>query len=193
MKTYFSVLLSAALSISAVLGSADPFVGKWQLIPQQSTYAPGTCPARMVIEMEAVGVGIRYHSETTYPDGRTSQSQYAADYNGPEAIVTGATGLFTPVSLKRLEPNVVVASYKRGFQVIATSRREVSGDGRIMTITTTSTDHAGKVVTNVGVYEKVAARTVAPDPRAPDLCPTRKIYSMNEHGNNQSMPSGTIS
>jgi hypothetical protein len=124
---------------------------------QQSSYAPGTCPARMIIEMEAVGTGIRYHSETALANGRTSQSQYTADYDGREAIVIGTNGLLTPVALKRLAPNIVMASYKRGFQVIATSRREVSSDGRIMTITTTSTDRDGKVVTNIGVYEKVAA------------------------------------
>jgi hypothetical protein len=41
------------------------------------------------------------------------------------------------------------------MQVIATSRRVVSKNGRVMTITTVSTDKDGKSVTNVGVYEKV--------------------------------------
>ncbi len=74
-------------------------------------------------------------------------------------MVMGTNGLLTPVALKRLTSNIVVAFYKRGFQVIATSRREVSGDGRTMTITTTSADRDGKVVTNIGVYERVAAET----------------------------------
>lgn len=157
MKTHRFLLLSAALSISAVLGANDPFAGRWQLNVQQSSYLPGTCPARMVIEMETVGDGIRYRSETTYTNGRTSQSQYSADYSGREAIVTGNNGLLAPVSLKRLGPNVVVASYKRGFLVLATSRRVVSNDGQTMTITTTSTDRDGKVITSIGIYDRAIA------------------------------------
>jgi hypothetical protein len=156
MRAFLILLFAAAFSIAAALAAADAFAGKWQMNVSKSSYAPGTCLARMVIEMETVNAGIRYHSETTYSNGHTSQSQYIADYDGPEAIVIGTNGLLTPVALKRLAPDIVVASYKRGFQVIATSRREVSSNGRTMTITTTSTDRDGKVVTNIGVYERVA-------------------------------------
>jgi len=62
-----------------------------------------------------------------------------------------------PVSLKRIDRNTVEASYLRGRQVVATSRRVVSKDGRTMTITTTSPDKDGKTVTNVGVYERTPA------------------------------------
>jgi hypothetical protein len=48
----------------------------------------------------------------------------------------------------------VVATYKRGGQTIATSRRVVSKDGRKMTITTNSPDISGKNVLSIGVYEK---------------------------------------
>jgi hypothetical protein len=156
MKRFAYVLVSGILWASLAVGAADPFVGKWRLNPQKSQYAPGTIPVRMVIEMDAVGDGIHYRSETTYSNGYSTHSEYTADYNGREAIVTGSIGLMTPVSLKRVDSNVVVASYVRALQAIATSRREVSPDGRIMTITTTSRDRDGKVVTTTGVYERVA-------------------------------------
>ena len=71
--------------------------------------------------------------------------------------MVAAGGLMAPVSLQRLDERTVVASYKRGMQVVATSRRVVSRNGRVMTITTVSPDKDGRSVTNVGVYEKVAA------------------------------------
>jgi hypothetical protein len=62
--------------------------------------------------------------------------------------------MLLPVSLKQLDSNTVVASYTRALQAVATSRRVVSKDGRLMTITTTSRDRSGKSVTSIGVYEK---------------------------------------
>lgn len=152
---YFLVAIS---TVCLALGGTDPFVGKWTLNVQKSKYAAGTCPKRMIIEMDAEGDGVRYRSETITASGASSSAKYAAAYDGREVIVMGANGMMTPVALKRETPSVVVASYVRGQQVVATSRREVSKDGRWMTVTTTSKDGSGKSVVNVGVYERAASK-----------------------------------
>ena len=108
----------------------------------------------MLIEMEPTAHGVHYRSETIFADGRTLHSEYSADYDGKESMVMGAHGMLLPVTLKRTDPKTVVATYTRGFQVIAVSRRTVSLDGRSMTITTTSKNQSGKNVTNVGVYDR---------------------------------------
>jgi hypothetical protein len=141
---------------SAVLAAADPFVGTWTLNLQKSKYPPGTLPKRMIIRMEAADDGIRYRSETIDAAGRTSTAEYIAGYDGKEAIVKGGLGLLLPVSLKRVDANTVDASYMRGFQVVAASRRVVSKDGRVMTVTTTSKDKDGNSVTNIGIYDRTA-------------------------------------
>ena len=162
MKRHLCSLLFAALIISPILPiiaatpacDHDPFAGVWQLNPQKSKYPGATCPKRMVIVMACAGNGVRYRSETTYADGHASRSEYTASYDGKEAIVMGSGGLLLPVSLKRLDTGTVVASYMRGMQVVATSHRVVSRDGRLMTITTISPDRSGKKITTIGVYEK---------------------------------------
>lgn len=111
----------------------------------------------MVIEMEKVGDGIRYRSRTTLANGRSTQAEYTAEYNGKETIVMGAAGMLAPVSLKRVDSNTVVASYSRALQVVATSRRVVSKNGRVLTVTTVSKDSGGNTVTNTGVYDRVVA------------------------------------
>ena len=110
--------------------------------------------------MEAAGEGIRYRSETIDAHGRTSTAEYVAKYDSKEATVSGAVGLFLPVSLKRVDLNTVEASYMRGFQAVATSRRVVSKDGRVMTVTTTSKDKDGHSVTNIGIYDRTAAALI---------------------------------
>jgi len=150
------LLISPALPVTAATPACDhdPFTGTWQLNPQKSKYQGATCPRRMVIVMACAGNGVRYRSETTYADGHASRSEYTAGYDGKEAIVMGSGGLLLPVSLKRLNAGTVVASYMRGMQVVATSKRVVSKDGRLMTITTISPDKSGKKITTIGVYEK---------------------------------------
>ena len=130
------MLLSVALSACLLTAATDPFVGTWRLNVRKSKYAPGTCPKSMIIEMTTAGNGVKYRSETTLSNGRTTQSTYTADYNGTEAIVSTGAGLMAPVSLQRTDDHTVVASYKRGMQVIASSRRVVSKNGREMTVTT---------------------------------------------------------
>jgi len=162
MKRHLCSLLLALLIISPNLPvnaatpgcDHDPFTGTWQMNPQKSRYPGATCPKRMVIVMACAANGVRYRSETIYADGHASRSEYNASYDGKEAIVMGSGGLLLPVSLKRLDAYTVVATYKRGGQTIATSRRVVSKDGRKMTITTNSPDQSGKNVLSIGVYEK---------------------------------------
>lgn len=149
-------LAVALLLASAASGATDPFLGTWMLNVQKSSYPPGKLPKRMIIQMEAAGDGVRYRSETTDAGGRTSTAEYVAGYDGKEAIVKGRVGLLLPVSLKRVDSNTVEASYLRGFQVVATSRRVVSKDGLVMTVTTTSKDKDGNSVSNIGIYDRTA-------------------------------------
>lgn len=153
MKT-ISILITVLLLGATATASTDLFVGKWVLDAKHSQYPAGACPKSMVIEMEAAERGIRYHSETTYANGSTTQASYRAEYNGHQAVVIGGRGLLLPVSLKKIDSHTVVASYTRLLQVVATSRRVLSTDGRVMTITTLSRDNTGKRVRTVGVYER---------------------------------------
>ena len=158
MKHAFRCMTGVGLlaCISAMFGvqAEDPFAGTWVLDVEKSSYPPSACPKSMVIEMQPFQDGVRYRSLAVHSNGVASRAQYEAKYDGKEVLVQGTNGLLLPVSLKRLDAKTVVATYKRGFRVVATSRREVSSDGRTMTITTTSPDKDGTNVTAIGVYDR---------------------------------------
>jgi len=154
-KTFRCCLIAMALIATRAAASTDRFLGEWKLNVQRSVYPAGTCPKQMTIEMTATARGVHYHSSTTYANGTTTQTQYVADYHGKQAAVMGERGFLFPVSLKRIDSRTVLASYMRGTQLMATSRRVVSPDGRRMTITTKSRPAPGKWVTSVGLYERV--------------------------------------
>jgi hypothetical protein len=159
MKPTGRIIVVITLLASAMASaSTDPFVGRWVLNPQHSKYPAGTCPKSMIIEMESVGKGVRYSSDTTYANGSTTHAQYAADYDGKQSLVTGSRGMLLPVFLKRPNSHTVIASYTKALQIVATSRRVVSKDGQRMTITTISKNQLGKDVTTVGLYEKQRAK-----------------------------------
>lgn len=165
-KTTWCLIAVIAL-LTAASASDDPFLGKWILEPQHSRYPAGTRPKQMSIEMEPAARGVRYRSDTTYANGRTTHTEYTADYDGRQVLVWGTQGLMLPVSLKRTDSHTVVASYFKSFHVVATSRRVVSHDGRRMTITTTSKDSSGKNVTTVGIYGKQSEKPLASLDRRP--------------------------
>jgi hypothetical protein len=158
MKTRYCAVAVILLLATAIASATDPFVGRWVLNPRLSKYPNGTCPRRMVIEMESTGDGVHYRSDATYANGVTAHSEYTADYNGKQSLVIGNRGMLWPVSLKRSNSRLVLASYTKGLQVVATSRRVVSMDGRRMTITTISKDRTGADVMTVGMYEKQRER-----------------------------------
>jgi len=134
--------------------AADPFAGRWVLDTKRSHYPAGSCPKQMTIEMTMEGDAVHYHSETQLLSGVSFSADYLARYDGTPAMVTGAKGVLLPVSLTRPKPNVVVAKYTSGRETRATSRRVLSTDGRVMTVTTSSRDGEGHVFTNVGVYRR---------------------------------------
>ncbi|HEY1984604.1 MAG TPA: hypothetical protein VGG85_04300 [Terracidiphilus sp.] len=152
MVRTFSLVAMVLMFCAGALADTDPFIGKWKLDMRRSKYPAGSCPKTMVIVMEAAEQGVWYHSDAVYNNGGEIHAQYTAGYDGKEAMVMSARGFLLPVSLKREGPRVVVASYSRGMQVVAISRRVVSKDGKFMTITTTSSDASGKKTTTVGVY-----------------------------------------
>jgi len=158
MKTRHCAFVVILLLATAMASATDPFVGRWVLNPRLSKYPSGTCPRRMVIEMESSGDGVHYRSDATYANGVTAHSEYTADYNGKQSLVIGNRGLLLPVSLKRSNARLVLASYTKGLQVVATSRRVVSNDGQRMTITTISKERTGAEVMTVGMYEKQRPR-----------------------------------
>lgn len=156
MKHLRLAIAAALVLCPTLLRAADPFAGRWVLDTKRSQYPVGSCPKQMTIEMAPEGDAVHYHSETQLSSGVSFSADYVAKYDGKPAMVMGAKGVLLPVSLTRLKPNVVVAKYMSGLETRATSRREVSTDGNVMTVTTSSRDGAGNVIKNVGVYRKAS-------------------------------------
>jgi hypothetical protein len=158
MKIFAPVLI-LVFGASLAFAADDPFVGTWTMNLSASKYPPLELPREMVIVMRETPEGVAYRSVSKQQDGHTTTAEYVADYSGHLAMVVGNAGLMAPVSVRRIDSHTVEASYMRGFKAAAVSRRVVSKNGLILTITTTSLGESGIQQSKVGVYNKTKSRT----------------------------------
>jgi hypothetical protein len=150
------MVLSMVAGTAFAMSEADPFDGTWRFDRSQSHYESGDPPREMTIIIATDGARVHYRSHAVERDGRSSDCEYQADYDGIPVTVSGSSGLMLPVALTRFGPRIVDATYMRAFRVVASSRREIDQTGAVMTVTTQSKDALGRALTNIGVYRRVA-------------------------------------
>ena len=90
--------------------------------------------------------------------GITGSDQVTLLFDGKEhpadtSQIVRNTGADTVVG-KRPNANTIEVTFKRGGKVVATLKREVSKDGRILTATGNGVDAKGEKFHNVLVYDK---------------------------------------
>ena len=78
MKLRRALTVLMLLFATSATAGQDPFVGRWVLDASRSEYPEGSCPKNMTVEMEAVGQGVHYRSDSTFADGQTTHSEYTA-------------------------------------------------------------------------------------------------------------------
>ena len=151
----FSLLLALPVSgntqRTTEISGDDPLLGTWQLNVSKSTYKPGPAPERQTRIYEKHPVGIRATVKTVFTDGRTTTVQSVFDYDKQEHPVTGSEEVDIIV-VARISPYTHEATLSHAGREIGTFRREISKDGRQMTVTLRRDSPR---VDNVEVYEKV--------------------------------------
>jgi len=131
--------------------SDDPIFGTWQLNVSKSTYRPGPPPRSQVRTYEPHKFGVRATVKTVYADGRSTTVQTIYDYDKQEHPVTGSEETDSIV-VTRMGRYLHEAAFSHAGVHVGTFRREISKDGRQMTVTL---QRRAPPTDNVEVYEKV--------------------------------------
>ncbi len=149
-----AVMLSLFVLSLTAWAADDPQLGTWKLNLAKSKFSPGPAPKSEILKWEASGNdAVKSTSEIVDAQGKTTKGGYTASYDGKDTPWAGNPDADT-VSLKRIDPNTIEATWKKGGKVTNTSRRVVSKDGKTMTITQKGTDAKGQAVNNVIVLDK---------------------------------------
>lgn len=145
--------IAALLTVPAALSANDPIDGTWDLHVSASTFNPGPGRTRDTRTYTVDGDRIRLTGTVVYADGRVENIQFDAVLDGKDYAPTGNPRLET-IAQVRVDVYTVKTSTKRGGKVTATSTRQVSKDGKMMTITTMGTDEKGIAFNNTLVFRK---------------------------------------
>lgn len=145
--------IAAFLMVPAVLSANDPMDGTWDLDVSASTFNPGPSRTRDTRTYTVAGDRIRLTGTVVYADGRVENIQFDAVLDGKDYAPTGNPRVET-IAQVGVDAYTVKTTTKRGGKVTATSTRQVSKDGKTLTITTTGTDEKGIAFNNTLVFRK---------------------------------------
>jgi hypothetical protein len=154
--TIFAGLFLATLSGLSAQAAKDPVIGKWVLDPVNSTFS-GAVPEKRVLTFEVVGAdAIKQIVDTTGANGATDRSEFTAKFDGKDVPITNSVLDF--VSVKRISPTKVERSGKRRAtkdEIVETQVRELSADGKTLTVTTNGTDFDGNEYSSTQVFKRM--------------------------------------
>jgi hypothetical protein len=155
MRSQRVVFVLAFLALSAALGAVeDPLIGTWKLNLAKSMYNPGPPPQSAIVKYEPYGAnGIKVTAEITDAQGKTTITEYSANFDGQDVPVIGNEDADT-ASVKRIDARITEVTNKKGGKTSTILRRVVSNDGKALTITTKGTNARGQRVNNVAIFEK---------------------------------------
>jgi hypothetical protein len=163
------IVCSTVLAAQGPAVHADLLIGMWKQNMEKSTYTPGPPPPRGSGSVRQYAAGddgaIVAITITISPEGLPSLGAIsAANYDGKEyaqhTLATLATSLGShigpridrTISYTPTDQYTVQIVQKQDGEVISTSTRTISRDGK--TLTERFTSAQGKPVTNVLVFEK---------------------------------------
>jgi hypothetical protein len=176
MKPSLAVVVGVTVIVSSTVfaaqgpsAHADLLIGMWKQNMEKSTYTPGPPPPRSSGSVRQYAAGddgaIVAITININPEGLPSLGAIsAANYDGKEyaqhTLATLATSLGShigpridrTISYTPMDQYTVQIVQKQDGEVISTSTRTISRDGKTLTERVTSAQ--GKPVTNVLVFEK---------------------------------------
>lgn len=152
MRTHAMGMLLLAASVVA-LPAADPVLGTWKLDPVKSRFRPGPAPAEQTRIYESGAEGVKVSIVTTFADGTTTTIEHPANFDGKDYPVTGSRRAVA-ISLKKIDDRTSESILKHAGKVIGHARREVSEDGKTMTVSYKGIAADGREVDNEAFYRR---------------------------------------
>jgi hypothetical protein len=146
-------LLLIALLTAQFLNAADQLVGTWVLNHKSSRYRPGPPPISQTRVYREDAGGITATVITVTADGKSTTAEFAENYDGRVHPVVGSPD-YDGIKMRRLSNYQSESELVHAGRVIVKTTRQVSGDGKTLTIIFDSTIDEGTPVHNIVVYDR---------------------------------------
>jgi hypothetical protein len=130
--TAMIAMLTSWSGAPAAQSKDDPFLGRWTLDRARSEFS-GAPPERRVTIFELMPDGRMKHiTETVVANGSTDRVEYSYKYDGNDNPIENS--FLSTVSVKRINARTNERTGKVRGEVVETSTRTVSADGKTLTI-----------------------------------------------------------
>src|SRR5262249_35205326 len=132
----------------------DPLMGTWLLNTSKSKYSDGKPQQSHTQIYEPYGRnGFRFTADQVNGDGVSKHVTFTAEMDGKAYPVVGDPTR-DAYSAKRIDLYTLETNNKKNGKITNTSTREISSDGKTMTVTNVAIDAHGKARTNIYVFDK---------------------------------------
>ena len=158
MRNIERSLVVAGLSLLIATGQAlaqatDPVVGTWELNLAKSAFTPGPAPKSETRIYEASGSDFKLTLKGIDGNGKPTSIQASYSMDGREHPIIGSPDADSQ-SIKRVDALTTEGTLKKSGKVVQTVRREITKDGKTMTITFKGVNARGETIHNIMVFEK---------------------------------------
>jgi hypothetical protein len=150
---YVVVVLLAVFASTQIFAQSNPLFGTWKLNSAKSKYTDIPAPKEMTRTVEADGASVKYTNTGVAADGSAISFSFTVKYDGKDYPTTGNAPFGADmIAIKRVSAHHYEATLKKGGKVVSTTKAEVSKDGKVTTLTATSSEDPSKGY--VSVYDK---------------------------------------
>ena len=153
MKLRTSVLTLALCFVAAAVSFAatDAQMGTWKLNEAKSKFSIKS--RNNTVVYMAMGDSVMVTIDGVDADGKAVHSEWTGKFDGKDYPVTGDPTSDTRAYTQLGDRSLTFAG-KKGGKVTISGKIVVSADGKSRTVTSTSTDAAGKKAQSTAVYDK---------------------------------------
>jgi hypothetical protein len=144
--------VAVCLIVGAVCFASDAQMGTWKLNEAKSKFAAGA-PKNHTVVYEAAGDKVKVTVDGVDAAGKPLHNEWTGAFDGKDYPLVGDPSADMR-SYKKINDNKLEITNKKDGKVTTSGTIEVSADGKTRTVSTTSTDAAGKKMKNTAVYDK---------------------------------------
>ena len=147
-------ILSVFLFSVAAWAADDPFIGTWKMNREKSKFDPGPMPQMITHTYQPFPPdGMKIKTVTVSANGKESMREYTEQFDGKEYSEPNDPGRDV-VSIQRINAYRQEGIGKLKGVITARFSRQISPDGKTMTIETKGTTPDGKPKHDIRVFDK---------------------------------------
>jgi hypothetical protein len=148
-----ALLVFALAPVGFAANASDPVIGTWKLNIEKSTFAADRTPKAITRTYTAGANGTSMTVTGVNADGSAISQSATLTYDGKDDAFTGST-IWDTLSLKKVNGSTVKAELKKDGKVVGHTTRTISGEGKVLTLTTAFKSSKGGTIHETAVYDK---------------------------------------